>query len=141
MDDRELIYNFIKNHSLAVISTHNGGYPEAALVAFAETADLELIFQTHVDSRKYKNLQSNSRVAFVIGWNEKIHITVQYEGNAIELYGDEATKYRDTFLSKKTPCVQEFIFHPKSRIFKVNPKWIGYSNYTNERPSILELTF
>lgn len=43
--------------------------------------------------RKYKNLQDNPRVSFVIGWDDDI--SVQYEGIAVELKGEELKKYQN----------------------------------------------
>jgi len=60
----------------------NSGQPEAALVGFAVTSALEIIFDTVRSSRKYPNLKENPRVAFVAGCTTEI--TVQYEGEAEE---------------------------------------------------------
>src|SRR6478736_387842 len=74
------LYNFISKHKLAVLATSSENKPEAALVGFAITPDLEIIFDTVTTSRKYKNLLKNPAISFVIGWtNEQ---TVQYEGVA-----------------------------------------------------------
>ena len=60
--------------------------------------DLELIFDTFTSSRKYKNLQKNNNVSFVIGWDD--NITVQYEGIAQEVKGEEAEKYKQIYWEK-----------------------------------------
>lgn len=136
-----LIQQFMAECPFTVISTLGKVGPEAALVAFAETDDLELIFQTFVDSRKYENLQVNPNVAFVIGWDEDTHITIQYEGKAEELFGDAASSYLEQFRRKPTPCSDEYLFHEKSRLFRVTPRWIGYSDYTRSPPFVDELFF
>src|SRR5688572_23078061 len=93
MDDkREKILQFIKKHDIGVIATTDTVKPEAAVIEYGETDDLELIFDTFVSSRKYQNLSQNPRVAFVIGWDD--NITVQYEGEAVELNGEEVEKYK-----------------------------------------------
>ena len=62
---------FLQTQSLAVISTIHPQtlQPESALIAFAQTPELELIFETQSNTRKYKNLQSNPKVSLVIGWD------------------------------------------------------------------------
>jgi general stress protein 26 len=141
MTTRRKVLDFLKKQGLAVISTidSNDNKPEAALVAFAETEELEIIFQTFDDTRKYNNIKSNPKVAFVIGFGEKEHITVQYEGLAVELEGADKEKYKKIFMAKKTPCTEEYLNNRKSRVFKVSPTWIGYSDYTKEEPEILEI--
>ncbi|HWZ05127.1 MAG TPA: pyridoxamine 5'-phosphate oxidase family protein [Mucilaginibacter sp.] len=66
---KEFLYNFIKQHTLAVISTSTReNTPEAALIGFAVSRELEIVFDTVKTSRKYKNLLQNPKVALVIGW-------------------------------------------------------------------------
>ena len=134
------ILNFMNQHPLAVISTLNSVHhkPESALVAFAQTPQLEIIFETWHCSRKYKNLQHNSKVAFVMGWDESIHITLQYEGLATKIAKDKLPIYQQIFLAKKTPCTQAFLFHPKARLWLVTPLWIRYSDYTTCPATICE---
>ena len=139
----KIIYSFISSCSLSTISTVDSANnrPESALVAFAENDKLELVFGTYNDTRKYQNIQKNNKVAFVIGWDPKIHITVQYEGLAFELNGDELKKWGEIFRDKKTPYTDDYMFTPKTRLFRVVPAWIGYSNYTLKPPQVFEIVF
>src|ERR1700757_5048617 len=81
LDQRSLkdsILEFIADYSLCVISTvGQDAKPEAAIVGFSHTEQLELIIGTSNKSRKYANLLQNSHVAIVIG--DEIG-EVQYEG-------------------------------------------------------------
>ena len=115
--------------------------PESALVAFAETDHLELIFETFDYSRKYLNLKHNPLVSFVVGWDEKEHITLQYEGCAREAPPERIKEYQSILLSKKTPCTAEFLLHPRAKLFLVSPRWIGFSDYTQRPSEILEMNF
>lgn len=118
---------------MAVISTYDAKTkrPEAALVTYAEKENLELYFGTFKNERKYTNLQSNPYVAFVVGWDNKIHMTLQYEGIAKELNKKEAEKAK-TYFSAKSNSVNtaEFLYHPLFRFFVIKPLWVRYSNYT-----------
>ena len=75
--------------SVAVVSTVSpSGAPEAALVGFAASDELELVFDTLSTTRKVANLRANPRVAIVIGgWGEH-EITAQLEGLADEHVDD-----------------------------------------------------
>lgn len=78
---KEFLYDFISKHRLTVLATiSENNMPEAALVGFAITPDLEIIFDTVKTSRKYKNLLKNPAISFVVGWDGEQ--TVQYEGIA-----------------------------------------------------------
>jgi len=123
---KKLIFNFIRKHKIAAISTiSKEGGPCGAIVGFGETSELELIFETFSTYRKYANIQFNNRVAFVIGWEE--NITVQYEGEAYELNGIEAEKYKEIYW-EKNPKARRWSTKPEIRFFKVIPKWIRYSD-------------
>ncbi len=127
---KKRIHTFLAQHPLAVISTVNLEtlQPESALVAFTQTENLELIFQTQDDTKKFKNLEKNNKVAFVTGWEVENHISLQ----------SEKEKYLEIFRAKKTPCDDEFLLHPKSVLYLVTPTWIRLSDYSGEYPNIVE---
>jgi general stress protein 26 len=137
------IYDFLRIQSMATISTidKNGLKPESALIAFAETSNLEIIFETFYATRKYENLQYNKNVALVVGWDMVVHRTLQYEGIAEPIPPQDVARYRSIFLRKKTPCTEQFLLDPRVRLFKIRPLWISYSDYTSPKPHIIELTF
>ena len=141
--DRQTIASFLHSQPMATISTIDAESkgPQSALIAFAEFEGLNLIFETFSGTRKFTNLQTDPRVALVIGWaTDKPHyITVQYEGIARPVSDDMADHYRDIFLAKDTPCTAEFLRHPHVRLFTVKPSWIRYSDYRNETPHIIEM--
>ena len=121
------LYGFLTAARYGVLSTvSRDGAPEAALVGFAPTQDLELIFETINTTRKYANMQRNPRVAAVIGWEgEK---TLQYEGIA-----DEPDEYAVAELKKIY-----FALLPENRghdgwpgltYMRIRPLWIRLSNY------------
>src|SRR6266446_2505475 len=96
---KEDLTGFIHKHSLAVISTFAFGseFPESAVIEFADDG-LELIFDTHSTSRKYENIQMSPKVSFVIGWDEAK--TVQYEGEAQLLTGNELERCKQIYFEK-----------------------------------------
>ncbi len=135
----EFLYNFIKQHNVAVVATlSKNNKPEAALVGFAISKDLEIVFDTVKTSRKYKNLLQNPNVAVVIGWDNET--TVQYEGIATELYGVDAEYYKEIYFEvypdgRQRAKTWQHIVH-----FKITPKWIRYSDF-NEGGGVEEIEF
>lgn len=141
--DKATISQFLQAQPLASIATVAPGspQPEAALVAFAQTGQLELIFETFVNSRKWHNLQANPHVSFVIGGDARQHITLQYEGIAQLVPADEAERYIAIFLAKDTPCTEQFLRDPRARLLLVRPTWLRYTDYTQQPPQAIEQQF
>ena len=131
------IFQFIQQHDLGVLSTVSLIHtPEAAVIKFTITPKFEIIFNTYNTYRKYKNLQKNSKVALVVGGEQGI--TVQYEGNAMELNGPELQKYM-TLFHQKHPKSQ-WHTHPETRFFKIIPTWLRYADVRNfEKKRIIEV--
>jgi len=133
------VFEFMNRERLAVLSTTtNTGQPEAALMGFAVTNGLEIVFDTIRSSRKYQNLIENPRTAWVIGCSSEV--TVQYEGIAEELAGEPLQKYKPIYFAKfpdgKSRESWKGIVH-----FLVRPKWIRYCDYNPANRRIEEQTF
>jgi len=137
---KTLVYQFIKQHLLGVVSTINSACkPEAALVGIAVTENLEIIFDTIKASRKYQNILQNPQVAVVIGWDNET--TVQYEGKATVLGDDdEALRLKEIYFDaypdgRDRAETWQGLVH-----IKMTPEWLRYSNY-NEPVVIEEMVF
>lgn len=133
------VFQFMNHESLAVLATvGENEQPEAALMGFAVTPALEIIFDTVKSSRKYPNLKKNPRVAWVIGCTTEV--TVQYEGIAEELGGDELVKYKRPYFAKfpEGPARESW---PGITYFVVRPKWVRYCDYNPGTRRIEEKTF
>ena len=135
------ILDFIKSQRLAVISTVDTekNKPEAACIAFAEKDNLDLIFGTSNKSRKYKNLLVNQNVSFVIGWTDEFG-TVQYEGMATELSGEEAQEH-GRILANKNENARMFLTREDQRYFLVHPTWIRFVDKSKKPEEKIEVTF
>lgn len=132
-------FQFMNRESLAVLATvAENGQPEAALVGFAVTPELEIIFDTVRSSRKYPNLKKNPRVACVIGGTAEV--TVQYEGIAEELEGEQLPKYKGPYFAKfpDGPARENW---PGITYFVVRPKWVRYCDYNPATRRIEEMRF
>jgi len=140
MGDKERrILNFVKKHKLAVLATiNNEGKPESSVIEFSEKNNLELIFDTFSSFRKYKNIKSNPEVAIVIGWDE--NITIQYEGTATELKDKELQESINLHINKLQDA-KKFVGMEGIKFFKITPKWIRYTDISNEPWEIFEIKF
>ena len=135
------ILDFLKEHPLCVVSTihADGSGPESAVVAFSETENLEIIFGTSNLARKYKNLQADNKVSFVIGWSDS-EGTIQYEGKATELSKEEAQPYIDKQV-EKIPSSKGFVDREDQRWFIVKPSWLRFFDHTIKPHEVHELNF
>lgn len=139
MDKKKLILDFIKKQKLAVLSTvTSDNTSQSAVLEFGETDGLEIIFDTFSSARKYKNIKQNNNVSLVIGWDE--NITVQYEGKAEELLGEEKENYKKKYF-EKNPDAQRWENKPGMTYFRVKPTWIRYSDLNVHPWKIIEITF
>ena len=137
---KDLIYQFIVQQKLAVVSTANSNdKPEAALVGIAVSTNMEIIFDTVKTSRKYQNILRNPDVAMVIGWDNEI--TVQYEGQAMVLGDDkEADNMKEIYYRTFPEGRERTDTWPGLVHIKIIPRWVRYSNF-NEPQLIHELSF
>jgi len=134
---KEFLYRFLREQKLAVVSSLSAnGAVESALVGIAVTGDLEIIFDTEKSSRKYRNILSHPAIAVVIGWENET--TVQYEGIATELAGEEAAAFREIYFAAFPGGRERFEKWPGLVHLLVRPKWIRYSNF-NSPPQIGEM--
>lgn len=137
---KDLIYQFITQQKLAVVSTINSHCkPESALVGIAVSINLEIIFDTVTASRKYQNILHNPNVSVVVGWDDEI--TVQYEGYATVLGKDsDADNMREIYYRAYPDGRERADTWPGLVHIKISPKWIRYNNF-NEPTAIKEFTF
>jgi pyridoxine/pyridoxamine 5'-phosphate oxidase len=133
------LHHFIAQYKLGVLSSlAESGTPQSALVGIAVTPNLEIIFDTVKTSRKYPNLIARRRCSFVIGWAGEQ--TVQYEGEAAELQGQELKRRQDVYFQAWPDC-QAHLAWPGIVYFVVRPNWIRYSDFDQNPPLIQEFTF
>lgn len=125
------LYDFMRRKRCAIIATANEwGVPEAALIDIAVTTDLEILFETTAETRKYHNLQARSQVALVIGWED--NQTLQCDGIADEPTGAAA----DPLIAHYLSAFPEKLSHrnwPGNHYFRVRPNWIRFSDYNSPR--------
>lgn len=130
---KAFLYNFIRQHRFAVLSTiSKGNQPQSACVGIAVAPDLKLVFDTTNDSRKFKNLENNSNVSFVIGWENGQ--TIQYEGTAINFNKNESPELLKTYLDTFPDGLDRINNWNNITYFVVEPSWIRFSDFNEHVP-------
>jgi len=138
-EQKRKIFDFLRGLKIGVISSvTEKGTPQGAVVEFAETDNLEIIFNTFATYRKYENLKNNPAVSFTIGWDHDI--TVQYEGTARELEGEELAKCKDIFAHKIRDAAKWDAF-PETRFFIVKPTWIRFNDLSSDHKEVFVVKF
>jgi len=136
MSLQQQILDFLNQYEECVVATVNeSGQPEAATVGYSTTPQLELTIGTNGDTRKCRNLRRSPRVAVVVGFEGEA--TVQYEGTARELTGDELSE-RLALHVQKVPSAAFFKNKPDQVYFSGAPTWVRLTDYGQE-PAVQEL--
>jgi PPOX class probable F420-dependent enzyme len=134
---RRQIIEVLRGYRLAVVSTVSAdGMPQAAVVGFAVTDALEVVFDTLTSTRKYRNLARDPRAALVIGWDEEL--TVQIEGRADFPAGEELDRIRECYFVAY-PDGRERLSWPGITHVRVRPTWLRHSDFTKAPPHIEEI--
>jgi uncharacterized protein YhbP (UPF0306 family) len=139
--DRPGLLEFLRSHHWAVqASTTPRGSVQAALIGFAVTDDLQIVFEALDSTRKIQNLRRHPKIALVIGgWTAGDQRTVQYEGVADELQGEELERLKPIYL-QRFPAGWSRMPWSGWVYVRVRPTWLRYSDYRSKSPSIVEFT-
>lgn len=137
MTQQEII-DYISVRQFMVISTFGEEYPESACVEFGNDG-LTIILDTNRASRKFKNLQRNPKVSLVIGWEDER--TVQYEGVATLLQPGPELDHLKQIYFKKSPEAQKWETTDGNVYFKVEPKWIRFTDLNVSPWDVSEFKF
>ena len=128
--------SFLRRHRLAVVSSLGpDGRPQAAMVGFAVSDQLEIVFDTVTSSRKFQNLRRDPRIALVIGWDKEM--TAQIEGVADFPTGRELDRIRECYFMAY-PDGRDRLSWPGITHVGVRPTWIRYSDFTQNPPRVIE---
>jgi nitroimidazol reductase NimA-like FMN-containing flavoprotein (pyridoxamine 5'-phosphate oxidase superfamily) len=122
---RDILRDLSISQKLAVLGTHQRGQPYGSLVAFAATPDLKsLLFATTRATRKFANLQADSRVSMVLDNRSnriadfRRAVAATALGRAQEVKGPDRKKMVKMYLAKH-PHLREFVASPTCALVKV----------------------
>jgi Pyridoxamine 5'-phosphate oxidase len=117
-----------------------GGDAQAAIIGFAVTDDLQIVFESLDSTRKIRNLRHNPKIALVVGgWGAGDERTVQYEGLADEPQGAELERLKAIYL-RRFPEGSSGKSWPGWAFVRVRSTWARYSDFTQKPPSIVEFS-
>lgn len=120
---------------MVIATTDRQCMPGAAVILFAETPDLDIIFGTH-PTRKYHNLKQNPKaaLAFSKGWQ-----SLQMHGAAVELSGPELERMKALFVVKHPEYDRHVL--TGSVFFKFTPQWMRFMDNGSEPPVRWEASY
>jgi len=125
--DRAELLGFLRRHRLAVQASVSGsGAPQAAVVGFAVSDDLELVFDTLDTTRKVRNLRHDPRTALVVGWDNEE--TAQIEGIADEPKGADLERLKRVYFEAYPDGPQRQAWKGITYV-RVRPTWVRYSDF------------
>ena len=135
---RHNIQQLLASQRLAVLSTSDKGSPYASLVAFSFSSDLRCIyFATTRATRKYANLMSQPRVAFLIDSRtnqvEDFHraAAVTVLGRCEEVTEKEKQHAAGLYIERH-PYLKEFVEAPTTAFFSVPVEMYIYVSHFQE---------
>jgi general stress protein 26 len=124
---RAELLGFLRRHRLCVqASVASSGAPQAAVVGYAVSEELEIVFDTIGATRKMKNLRRDPRVALVIGWDEEQ--TLQIEGIADEPHAADLERLKKIYFEAWPECVAHQEWKDITYV-RVRPTWARYSDF------------
>lgn len=124
-----------KSKVMVVSSVARDGAPQSAVVGYAVSDTLELVFDTLSSTRKHANLRGDPRVALAVWAGET---TAQLEGVADFPDGDELERLRQVYFVPY-PDGRDRLAWPGITHVRVRLTWARLSDYTTDPPRIVEL--
>jgi pyridoxine/pyridoxamine 5'-phosphate oxidase len=118
---------FLRRHRLCVQSSvSEAGAPQAAVVGYGVSDDLEIVFDTLGATRKMQNLRRDRRIALVVGWDEAQ--TVQIEGVADEPAGADLDRLKQVYFAAYPDGPEREAWAGITYV-RVRPNWARYSDF------------
>ncbi len=104
----------------------DAGAPQAAVVGYGVSDDLEIVFDTLGTTRKMVNLRRDARIALVVGWDEAQ--TVQIEGLADEPKGADLRRLERVYFAAYPDGPDRQSWNDITYV-RVRPTWARYSDF------------
>jgi len=121
-----ILKDLLSTQGLAVLSTHGGGQPYASLVAFLASADCAHIwFATQRATRKYANMNADSRVALLVDsrQNEDKDFHAARAATAVGIVHEVRQDHRQGVVEemlRKHPYLSVFLHSPSCALLQVD---------------------
>jgi len=133
-EQKDRLAALLAGEKVAILVTQGEQWPTATMQAFAETADLDLIFIMNDSTEKLQNLLKHPHVTVYVDARERGKIEtfeisrVLIQGIASEVVrdGPEWEALKDVLL-KKCPFEAPFFKYPTLKMMRVRPKRLSYA--------------
>jgi heme iron utilization protein len=119
------ITSLLQNQRSGVLATYGDGYPYTSLISMIISDDYKILyFPTSRLSRKYINLQHESRVSILVDDRKNREQDIQ-EASALTILGyakEVLAEQREVlvrFFLNRHPALSEFLAHPKTALIQV----------------------
>lgn len=138
--------DFLKSHKTAVIATTSvGEAPQASTVYYVVDDDFNIYFLTGKETRKFKNLERDGRIAFVVGTGPEV-VTIQGGGRATLLkhpHTDDVVIRMSENMGLKESQYWPVFKLPEGviTVFKIRPEWMIMVDLDAERPKTYKENF
>jgi hypothetical protein len=134
-EQKQKLMKLFSQEQVAILITQGDQWPTGTLQAFAETADLDLLFIMRISAEKYKNAVARPKVTVMVDTRdvgkvatfEIARASVQGEATDVPRDTPEWTALKAVFL-KKNPFEAPFFDSDLLRMVRVKPKRISYAN-------------
>ena len=133
-EQKDRLAALLAGEKVAILVTQGREWPTATMQAFAETAELDLIFIMNDGSEKFKNLLKHPQVTVYVDARERGNVEtfeisrVLIQGIASEVArdGPEWEPFKDVLL-KKCPFEAPFFKYPTLKMMRVRPSRLSYA--------------
>ena len=133
-EQKDRLAALLAGEKVAILVTQGEQWPTATMQAFAETADLDLIFIMNDSTEKLQNLLKHPHVTVYVDARERGKIEtfeisrVLIQGIASEVGrdGPEWEALKDVLL-KKCPFEAPFFKYPTLKMMRVRPQRLSYA--------------
>ncbi|HEX3409691.1 MAG TPA: pyridoxamine 5'-phosphate oxidase family protein [Candidatus Binataceae bacterium] len=134
-EQKEKLLKLFGQEHVAVLITQGEQWPTGTMQAFAETADLDILFIMRFSSEKFANLLKHPKVTVLVDTRdvgkvatfEIARASVQGEAREVPRDTPEWDKMKAAFL-EKNPFEAPFFGNDTLRMVRVKPKRISYAN-------------
>lgn len=139
-------YEFLTNHKFAVLSTASkGAEPWGATVYYVVDEQLNFFFLTHVQSKKYQDIQEQPNAAITVA-DDNEQVTVQASGTVTQVPLGQEHDHAFRMLALVHPPGQFDWVPPVTKmdtgemlLLKLVPDYLRFSNFMTDKSAIKEI--
>lgn len=142
-DSRHKAYNFLKQHSMGVVSTSDkDGKPWGSAVYYIVDEEFNVYFVTRAETNKYQNIKHNTGVSFTVA-DASTKTTIQLKGEVNEISAsDYMNNLFDKFMKVRhqdnhnwSPPINKL--HAGSFMpLRIKPTYLQYADYGRQSTDV-----